>query len=119
MKNYERVLKQQKATYLKSKFVVKQAEMYLTDNEFVFESKRTKIRGLGLLNSIFKFNFEKKNNEVIIPFNTIESISAIDGKNASNIFELVDKTGQDYRFETKHRDEWMEFISEKMNILNN
>lgn len=119
MKNYERVLKQQKATYLKSKFVVKQAELFLTDKEFVIESSRTAIRGLGLLNSVFKFNFDRRNNEVIIPFNTIESVSALTNANSEDIIKVTDKSGKDYRFEMKHRDEWLDLIKEKLEILNN
>jgi len=119
MKNYERVLKQQKVSYLKSKFIIKQVESFLTENELVFESNKTSIKGLGILNSVLRFNFERKNNEVIIPFNTIESVSSSTCSNSRNIIEVTDKSGKDYRFEMKHSEDWIELINEKMEILNN
>jgi hypothetical protein len=119
MKNYERVFNQQKATYHKSRFVIKQVELFITENELVFESSKTSIRGLGLLNSVLRLNFEKKNNEVIIPFNSIESVKASSDGLSDNVFNVIDKNGKNYRFEMKQSDEWVELINDKMELLNN
>ncbi len=119
MKNYERVIKQQKVTYLKSMFVSKQAELFITDEELVFESNKITFCAPGLLKSIFKINFDQKNKDVIIPFTNIESVRRLTKNISDNSIEVLAKNGKDYRFEMKHRDEWIELINQKIEMISN
>lgn len=119
MENFEKVLKQQKVTYLKSKFVSKQVELFITDDELIFESNKITFRGPGLLKSIIKINFDQKNKEVIIPLLSIESVKGFSSINEINSIEILDKNGKDYRFEMKHHDEWVDLINSKIDTIAN
>ena len=119
MENFERVEKQQRTTYIKYKFLEKQADLYLTNNEIIIEARRTAFRGLGLLNKIPHLRVFKRKKEVIIPFDEIKRVNFISGNQQLGVFELVDKTGKEYKFEMKNHEEWMDVINEKLDVLRN
>jgi hypothetical protein len=119
MENFERVEKQQRTTYIKYKFLESQAEMYLTDKEIIIESKKSAFRGLGFLNRIPHLRVFRKKKEMKIPINEIKSVDFISGNQQLGVFELVDKTGKEYKFEMKNHDEWIDVINEKLDVLRN
>ncbi|MDD3687892.1 MAG: hypothetical protein PHE56_14165 [Bacteroidales bacterium] len=119
MENFERVEKQQRTTYIKYKFLEKQADLYLTNSEIIIEARKTAFRGLGLLNRIPHLKVFKRKKEVIIPIDEIKSVSFISGNQQLGVFGLIDKAGKEYKFEMKNHDEWIDLINEKLDVGRN
>ena len=112
----EKVYKQEKVKYLKSKFIEKQAELFITDTELIIKSNSTKILGLNLFNASDKKLSLTKKKETVIPIQTISKVSF---NPELNIIEFVNNKGKDFRIEFKKAEEWITMINRKIRIINN
>ena len=119
MRNFERVIMQQKVTYLKSKFWVKFADLYLTDDELIMEADNSTFRPRMLNTTPLKIRFSSRPSEFSIPFTKILSIRNISSSNKSSLIEFTDVNGRDYKFEMRNNQELLDIIQSKILKNNN
>lgn len=106
----EKVIKEEKVGYLKSKVNMLQGVIRLTEDDFQLQANKTGVGGFGLLGSLLKRKVESKNYGFSVPLAEIQDVKQ--GKHGvnNNVLEVLLKNGELHRILVKNYQEWADAL---------
>ncbi len=108
----EKILKEEKIGYLKSKLNLMQGTLYLTPTKLILEANKTGVSGLGLLGNLLKKRVEKKNIIFSLEFNAIKNVRQ--GKHGLQKNVLILTGDIDYKVIVKDYEEWQNELKSRV-----
>ncbi|MGV6861428.1 MAG: hypothetical protein ACWA41_06635 [Putridiphycobacter sp.] len=110
MSQSEKIVKQEKIGYLKSKLNLMQGVLTLTPNRLILEAHKTGVGGRGLLDTFLRKQVEKKNYGFALERSQIKAVNQ--GKHGvqKNVLEITNPENETFRIIVQDYQEWEDLL---------
>lgn len=102
----EKIIKEEKIGYLKTKIMLMQGTLQLTDKKLKLEAHKTGVSGFGILSAILKRKVESKTFGFNVSLSEITSITQGKHGGIKNVLAIEINNQEEYRILVKDYSEW-------------